>query len=114
MNPQRADILRLAFEPASGLEMKGDHFCLMVSPRIFNQRFKLDWVCPISSGLAAVPRESGFLIFLSSCGTRTDGHVHAHQVKALDWAARKAKKTEAAPDWLVEQVLLCMSAVIDI
>ena len=114
MTPQRGDILHLAFDPASGLEMKGDHFCLVVSPQTFNQRFKLAWACPISGGLAAVARESGFLISLSGCGTRTDGHVHAHQVKALDWAARKAKKIETAPVWLVEQVLLCMSAVIDI
>ncbi len=114
MTPIRGDILHLAFDPASGLEIKGNHFCLVVSPQTFNQRFKLAWVCPISGGLAAVARESGFLVSLSGCGLRTDGHVHAHQVKALDWAARKAKKIETAPDWLVEQVLLCMSSVIDI
>ena len=113
MTPQRGDILHLAFDPASGTEMKGDHYCLVVSPKAFNQRFKLAWVCPISGGLAFRARESGFLISLSGCGTRTDGHIHAHQVKALDWSARKAKRIEAAPDWLVEQVLQCMSTVIE-
>ena len=113
MTPQRGDILHLAFDPASGTEMKGDHFCLVVSPQTFNQRFKLAWVCPISGGLAPAARESGFLISLTGCATRTDGHVHAHQVKALDWAARKARRIEAAPDWLVEQVLQCMSTVIE-
>jgi mRNA interferase ChpB len=113
VTPQRGDILHLAFDPASGTEMKGDHFCLVVSPKTFNQRFKLAWVCPISGGLALAARESGFLISLSGCGTRTDGNIHAHQVKALDWAARKARHVEAAPEWLVEQVLQCMSTVIE-
>ena len=113
MTPQRGDILHLAFDPASGAEMKGDHFCLVISPLAFNRRFKLVWVCPISGGAALAARESGFLISLTGCGTRTDGNVHAHQVKALDWAARKAKRIEAAPDYLVEQVLQCMAAVIE-
>ena len=113
MTPQRGDILHLAFDPASGTELKGDHFCLVVSPKTFNQRFKLAWVCPVSVGLAVAARESGFLISLTGCGTRTDGHIHANQVKALDWAARKAKRIETAPDWLVEQVLQCMSTVIE-
>ena len=113
MTPQRGDILHLAFDPASGTEMKGDHFCLVVSPVAFNKRFKLAWVCPISGGLATAARDSGFLISLAGCGTRTDGQVHAHQVKALDWAARKAKRIEAAPDYLVQQVLDCMAAVIE-
>lgn len=113
MTPQRGDILHLAFDPASGAEMKGDHFCLVVSPVAFNRRFKLAWVCPISGGAALAARESGFLISLTGCGTRTDGNVHAHQVKALDWAARKAQRIETAPDSLVEQVLQCMAAVIE-
>ena len=113
MTPQRGDILHLAFDPASGGEMKGDHFCLVVSPKAFNQRFKLAWVCPISGGAALVARESGFLLSLTGCGTRTDGNVHAHQVKALDWAARKARRIETAPDYLVHQVLQCMAAVIE-
>lgn len=113
MTPQRGDILHLAFDPASGAEMKGNHFCLVVSPVAFNRRFKLAWVCPISGGTALAARESGFLISLTGCGTRTDGNVHAHQVKALDWAARKARRIEAAPDYLVEQVLQCMAAVIE-
>lgn len=113
MTPQRGDILHLAFDPASGVEMKGDHFCLVMSPLAFNRRFKLAWVCPISGGAALAARESGFLISLTGCGTRTDGNVHAHQVKALDWAARKARRVETVPDYLVEQVLQCMAAVIE-
>ena len=52
MTPDRGDILHLAFDPASGREMKGKHFCLVVSPRAFNARFKLAMVCLISGGAA--------------------------------------------------------------
>ena len=77
MTPERGDILHLAFDPSSGREMKGNHFCLVVSPREFNARFKLAMVCPISGGSAQAARDSGFLVSLMGQGLRTDGQVHA-------------------------------------
>lgn len=90
MTPDRGDTLHLAFYPASGREMKGNHYCLVVTPREFNARFKLATVCPISGGAAEVARSAGFLVSLMGFGLRTDGQVHAHQVKSLDWAPRQA------------------------
>jgi mRNA interferase ChpB len=113
MTPDRGDILHLQFDPASGREMQGPHFCLVVSPKTFNQRFKLAWVCPISGGLAAVARDSGFLIPLMGHGLRTDGNIHAHQVKALDWEARKARKIEQIPPDLLAEVIECLMAVLE-
>jgi mRNA interferase ChpB len=113
MTPKRGDILHLAFDPASGREMKGNHFCLVVSTQDFNSRFKLAWVCPISGGAALNARDGGFLISLMGYGLRTDGNVHAHQLKALDWAARQASKVETVPVELMEQVLSCTRAVLD-
>lgn len=113
MTPERGDILHLAFDPASGREMKGKHFCLVVSPRAFNARFKLAMVCPISGGAADVARSTGFLVSLMGLGLRTDGQVHAHQVKSLDWAARQASLVEKAPDSVVQEVLLCLRSVLD-
>jgi len=113
MTPERGDILHLQFDPATGREMKGPHFCLVVSPKSFNQRFKLALVCPISGGVAAVARESGFLVPLMGSGLRTDGSVHAHQVKSLDWETRKARRIEQAPPEIVDQVLECLIAVLE-
>ena len=112
MTPERGDILHLAFDPASGREMKGKHFCLVVSPRAFNARFKLAMVCPISGGAAEVARSAGFLISLMGLGLRTDGQVHAHQIKSLDWDARKAGLVERAPDGVVQEVLMCLQSVL--
>lgn len=113
MIPERGDILHLQFDPASGKEMKGDHFCLVVSPRRFNQRFRLAMVCPISGGAAEVARNSGFLISLMGFGLHTDGSVHVHQIKSLDWAARKATFVEKVPDVIIQQVLDCLAAVLE-
>jgi mRNA interferase ChpB len=112
--PDRGDILHLQFDPASGREMQRPHFCLVVSPKSFNQRFQLALVCPISGGVAAVARESGFLIPLMGSGLRTDGSsVHAHQLKSLDWKARKASLVERAPPEIVNAVLECLVAVLE-
>lgn len=111
MTPERGDILHLAFDPASGREMRGKHFCLVVSPRAFNARFKLAMVCPISGGVAEVARSAGFLVSLMGQGLRTDGQVHAHQVKSLDWASRKASLVERAPSVVVDEVLACLQSV---
>lgn len=112
MTPDRGDILHLAFDPASGREMKGNHFCLVVSPRVFNARFKLAMVCPISGGVAETARSAGFLVSLMGQGLRIDGQVHAHQIKSLDWAARKASLVERAPALVVQEVLMCLQSVL--
>ena len=111
MTPDRGDILK--FDPSSGREMKGNHFCLVVSPRAFNQRFKLAMVCPISGGVSAVARDTGFLVPLLGAGLKTDGSVHAHQIKSLDRAVRKATLAERAPPHIVSQVLECLVSALE-
>ncbi len=113
MTPDRGDILHLDFDPASGRETKGNHFCLVVSPRAFNTRFKLAMVCPISGGVAEAARSGGFMVSLMGQGLRTDGQVHAHQVKSLDWASRRARLVERAPDAVVQEVVMCLRSVFD-
>ena len=113
MTPDRGDILHLAFDPASGREMKGNHFCLVVSPRAFNARFKLAMVCPISGGAAETARSAGFLVSLMGHGLRTDGQIHAHQIKSLDWASRQATLVERVPEQLVQEVLECLRSVLE-
>ena len=93
--------------------MKGRHFCLVVSPRDFNARFKLAMVCPISGGAAVAARSAGFLVTLMGQGLRTDGQVHAHQIKSLDWASRRATLIERAPDLVMQEVLECLRSVLD-
>ena len=46
-------------------------------------------------------------------GLRTDGQVHVHQVKFLDWTSRHAELVERAPDALVQEVLDCLQSVFE-
>ena len=113
MTPSRGDILHLQADPATGKEMIGNHFCLVVSPKPFNAKFKLAMVCPISGGAAKVAREAGFLVSLMGFGSHTDGSVHVHQLKSLDWTARDAKFVEKAPVQVMQEVLDCLVAVFE-
>ncbi len=38
-------------------------------------------------------------------GLKTDGAIHLHQLKSLDWAVRKAQFVEKVPDVLLQEVL---------
>ena len=116
MIPERGDILHIQFDPATGREMAGKQYCLVVSPRSFNERFRLAMVCPvcpISGGAAEIARNAGFLVSLMGFGLKIDGAVHAHQVKSLDWAARRADFVEKAPEVILQQVLDCLLAVLE-
>lgn len=103
--PDRGEIWHLNFDPSTGREMLGEHFCLVLSKREFNDHFGLALVCPISQGAAAQARNQGFLVTLMGAGTQTQGNVHAHQVRTLDWRIRRASFKEKAPAEITQQVL---------
>jgi mRNA interferase ChpB len=101
--PDRGDIVHLEFDPASGQEMKGPHFGLVVSSKLFNKQ-GLAMICPISQGEAALRRTYGTVVTLMGCGTDTQGAVHCHQLKSLAWRQRKAKFKESVPQAIVDEV----------
>ena len=88
--PHRGDIVHLDFDPSSGKEMKGPHFGLVLSSRIFNQQ-GLAMVGPISQGTALAARSSGTVVTLMGAGTDTQGAIHCHQLKSLDWRGRNVR-----------------------
>ena len=59
--PDRGDIVHLQFDPASGQEMKGPHFALVVSAKAFNTR-GLAMMCPISQGRLLLPAPTARLL----------------------------------------------------
>lgn len=109
--PNRGDIVHLEFDPASGQEMKGPHFGLVLSAKQFNQR-GLAMICPISQGAASSARTYGTVVTLMGSGTATQGAVHCHQMKSLDWRARKASRKEVVPQYVVDDVLARVEAIL--
>ena len=109
--PQRGDIVYLEFDPASGREMKGPHFGLVLSGKVFNQQ-GLAMICPISQGTAAAARTYGTIVTLMGAGTDTLGAVHCHQLKSLDWRARKVRLKEKLPQPILDEVLSRVEAIL--
>lgn len=109
--PDRGNIVHLQFDPASGQEMKGPHFGLVVSSKEFNVN-GLAMICPISQGAASSARTYGTVVTLMGAGTDTQGAIHGHQLKSLDWRVRKAKLKERAPAVVVDDVMARIEAIL--
>lgn len=112
MTPEVGDILHLSFDPASGREMKGDHFCIVLTPRAFNDRFGLAWTCPITTGKQDLARGLT-AVTLMGTGLKVTGIVLCHQIKALDWSARKASRVDRLKGPVLDQILDICTAIID-
>ena len=110
--PNRGDIVHLQFDPASGQEMQGPHFGLVVSAKEMNAR-GLAVICPISQGAAGTARTYGTVVTLMGCGTDTQGAVHCHQMKSMDWRIRKAKFKEKVPKDIADEVAARIDAIIN-
>ena len=110
--PEKGDIFHLSFDPAAGSEMQGGHYALALSPKAFNRAAGLVFACPISQGGAAQARSSGMISTLSGAGTHTQGNVHCHQLKSLDWKIRRATFKETVPDYVLDDVLARIGAVL--
>ena len=109
--PERGDIIHLQFDPASGREMNGPHFGLVLSAQAFNKQ-GLAIICPISQGAAAAARTYGTVVTLMGAGTDTQGAVHCHQLKSLDWQQRKAKFKESVPAHILDEVSARVEAIL--
>ena len=109
--PARGDIMRLEFDPASGREMKGHHYALVVSGKLFNER-GLAMVCPISQGAADASRAHGAIVTLMGTRTDTQRAIHCHQLKSLDWRVRKARFKEAVPTYVIDEVYVRVDAML--
>mgnify|MGYP000908939956 CR=1 FL=1 len=104
--PNRGDIVHLDFDPSSGREMKGPYFGL-----VLNQQ-GLAMICPISQGAAAAARTYGTVVTLVGAGTDTQGAVHCHQLKSLDWRAWNVHLKETVPQYIVDEALARIEAIL--
>lgn len=98
--PKKEDFIALSFDPQSGHEQKERRPALVISNYLFNRHTGLAIVCPITN----TNREIPFHLPVPTRSSLT-GFVMVDQVKSVDYAARKAKFIEKAPNELVEDAL---------
>ena len=99
---RRGDIYLVSLDPTEGREQRGSRPVLVVSPAEFNEATQLPVVCPITSG-GDFARRIGFAVPI--LGIKTTGVVRCDQPRVLDLGARNARKVDALPESIMEEVL---------
>jgi mRNA-degrading endonuclease toxin of MazEF toxin-antitoxin module len=105
---KRGEIWFVGLDPVSGREQQGSRPVLIVSPTRFNQVTNAPVVVPITGG-GEFARRIAFAVPLS--GTVTNGVIRCDQPRALDLAARGARRIESIPDEILEEVLARVSSL---
>ncbi len=109
---ERGDIVKVSLNPISGRELQGDFRpCLVLSTSEFNQLGTV-LIAPITQG-GNISRVKGFTVSLSGCGIDTQGVVLINSIRTLDLESRKAKIVESVPDYIVDDVLAHLIAILE-
>lgn len=98
-------------DPTEGHEQQGMRPALVLSTSTFNA-LGVVLVAPITQG-GDFARHAGFAASLTGAGTKTQGAALVNQVRMLDLEARKAKRIETAPEFVVEDALARLRAITD-
>jgi mRNA interferase ChpB len=101
---ERGEIYLVSLDPTSGYEQQGTRPVLIVSPSAFNRLTKTPVVLPITGG-GNFARTAGFAVSLTGAGISTTGVIRCDQPRALDLTSRHARKVEAVPQAIMDEVL---------
>lgn len=108
----RGDIIRVTLNPTVGRELQGDFRpALVLTKRKFNA-LGLTMIAPITQG-GDFARMAGFTVPLTGTGLDTQGVVLVSGVRSVDVEKRGAKKVEQAPNYIVDEVLSKLAALIE-
>jgi mRNA interferase ChpB len=107
----RGDIVIVDLDPAQGREQKGARPVLILSSAVFNA-MGLALVAPITQG-GDFARHAGFAVPLSGSGTKTQGVALVNQTRVLDLEERAAKKVETVPDFVIDDALARLQAILE-
>ena len=108
----RGDIVRIDLNPVAGSEVTGESRpCVVLSVKTFNQ-LGTTLVAPITQG-GNFSRVQGFTVSLMGTGTETQGVILLNGVRMLDLRARITREVEQAPDYVVDEVLAKLQAIIE-
>lgn len=103
--PQKGDLVILSFNPQAGHEQKGRRPALVVSNTLFNKHTGLAMVCPITNRNRNYP----FHVKVHDQSSLS-GYIMVEQIKSIDYANRKIKFVEKAPQAVLNDVLGILDA----
>jgi mRNA interferase MazF len=106
--PERGDVVVVDFDPQAGHEQTRRRPALVLSASAFNEKFGLAFVAPVSTK----PRGHAFEVPLPA-GFDVEGSVLVHQMKSLDWRARRARFAARAPARVLAEAIVILKDIID-
>lgn len=109
---ERGDIYLVSLDPAVGREQQGKRPILVVTSARFNSSTGMPLIVPITT-VGNFARSAGYAVTLMGAGTSTTGLARCDQLTALDLRARGAKKIERAPQFVVDEVLARITAILE-
>ena len=109
---KRGDIWLVRLDPTAGHEQQGTRPVLIVSPAAFNNLTRTPVVLPITTG-GSFARRRGFVVSLEGAGTRTTGVIRCDQPRILDLGARKGKRLETVPEYIMDDVLARLATILE-
>ena len=109
--PERGEIWSVNLDPTTGKEERGMRPVLVVTRAALNVS-GLSLICPISQG-ASQSRYAGFAASLMGSGSATQGVVMCNQPRTVDLLARRAKRIETVPDYVIDDVLARIAVLLE-
>jgi mRNA interferase MazF len=109
MLPDAGDIAWVELDPARGTEQAGRRPALFLTSRLYHQRSRRAFVCPITSNLRAWP----FNVVLPA-GMKTRGAVLVDQARAIDRSLRMFAIIERVPDTVLAEVKGILAALLGV
>ncbi len=79
--PDAGDIVWLNLDPQKGREQAGHRPCVVLSPKLYNQKTNLMVCCPMTTKIKGYP----FEVLVSK---NPESVVLADQIKSFDWRTR--------------------------
>jgi mRNA interferase MazF len=95
--PDRGDIVMCEFDPVAGHEQARHRPALILSPKVFNEKTGMAMVAPITSTV----RGHGLEVAIE--GKKTTGVALIHQIRSIDYEARKVSFREQAAKAVIQQ-----------
>jgi mRNA interferase ChpB len=108
----RGDIYLVSLDPTTGHEQQGKRPVLVVTKAQFNRSTGMPLIVPITT-VSGFARTAGYAVTLMGSGTSTTGVARCDQLRALDIRARGGKRIERAPQFVVDEVLARLAAIME-
>ena len=108
---ERGDVVLVPLDPSLGHEQQGTRPALVLTTKEFNRLGDV-LVALITQG-GDFSRYAGFAVSLSGSGCKTQGVALVNKIRMLDLAARKARKIERVPQFVLDEAMARLVALLD-